>query len=216
MAALQSDGVAPPLLDHASKSFASMLVDKSIKASLGSDIGKSTTFKGETLLCLSWAEMLSIASPYANALVGRFVAERPSVETIRKFVVFLGLKGECPVGLLDSKHMLLRPMMAEDFTRLWFRSSWYIGNFHMAIWKWTVNFRPDQDSSLAPVWISFPGLPIPFFDKQYLLKLGGLIGRLLKIDEATALLKRPSVACMLVEIDIRVEPKPRLWIGDEH
>lgn len=85
----------------------------------------------------------------------------------------------------------------------------------MTLSKWTIDFRPDQKSSLAPVWINLPGLPLPFFDPKYLNKLGSLYGRLLKIDDATLSLKRPSVARILVEIDVKAEQKSSVWIGDE-
>ncbi|XP_071905711.1 uncharacterized protein [Coffea arabica] len=159
--------------------------------------------------------MLQIAAPYSNALVGRFAFGRPSMEIIRKFIVSLGLKGECPIGLLDSKHILLRPSVEEDYTRLWCRKSWYIGKFHMSLSKWTIDFKPGAESSIAPVWVNFPGLPLPFFEKQFLLKLGNLLGRPLKVDKATAALKRPSVARILLEVDVLNSPRSRIWIGDD-
>ena len=58
--------------------------------------------------------MLVISAPYSNALMGRFAAGCPSMEVIRKFTVPLGLKGDCPVGLLDSRHILLHPLFTED------------------------------------------------------------------------------------------------------
>lgn len=157
--------------------------------------------------------MLSIASPFSNALVGRFATGQPPMETIRKFIVSLGLKGDCPVGLLDTKHILLRPMATEDFARLWCRGSWCIGKFPITISKWTIGLRPNQESSLAPIWVSFPSLPIPLFDKRFLL--GGLLGRPLKVDDATASLKRPAVARILMELDVKKDPKTWLWVGDE-
>lgn len=104
------------------------------------------------------------------------------MEVLRQFIVSLGLFSDCPVGLLDDKHVLLRPMLEEDFTRLWFRHTWYIQSKPMTISKWTISFRPNQESSLAPVWVSFPELPIPFFEKNYLYKLGSLIGRPLQTN----------------------------------
>ncbi|XP_027120510.1 uncharacterized protein [Coffea arabica] len=85
----------------------------------------------------------------------------------------------------------------------------------MSLSKWTIDFKPGAESSIAPVWVNFPGLPLPFFEKQFLLKLGTLLGRPLKVDEATASLKRPSVARILLEIDVLQSPKSRIWIGDD-
>ncbi|XP_027155903.1 uncharacterized protein LOC113756420, partial [Coffea eugenioides] len=205
-------GEAPPFVRPA-KTFASVLSQSPSSASSG--VGLLSTYKGEPLLVISRQDMLQIAAPYSNALVGRFAVGRPSMELIRKFIVSLGLRGECPIGLLDSKHILLRPSEEEDYTRLWCRRFWYVGKFHMSLSKWTIDFKPGAESSIAPVWVNFPGLPLPFFEKQFLLKLGTLLGRPLKVDEATASLKRPSVARILLEVDVLQPPKSRIWIGDD-
>ncbi|XP_027062808.1 uncharacterized protein [Coffea arabica] len=205
-------GEAPPFV-RPSKTFASLLSQSPSSSSSG--IGHLSTYKGEPSLVISRQDMMQIAAPYSNALVGRFAVGRPSMELIRKFIVSLGLRGECPIGLLDSKHILLRPSEEEDYTRLWCRRSWYVGKFHMSLSKWTIDFKPGAESSIAPVWVNFPGLPLPFFEKQFLLKLGTLLGRPLKVDEATTSLKRPSVARILLEIDVLQSPKSRIWIGDD-
>ncbi|XP_071906033.1 uncharacterized protein [Coffea arabica] len=204
-------GEAPPIV-RPPKTFASIL---SQPPSSSPGIGQLSTYKGEPSLVISRQDLLQIAAPYSNALVGRFAVGRPSMELIRKFLVSLGLRGECPIGLLDSKHILLRPAEAEDYTRLWCRKSWYVGKFHMSLSKWTIDFQPGAESSIAPVWVNFPGLPLPFFEKHFLFKLGSLLGRPLKVDEATASLKRPSVARILLEVDVLQSPKSRIWIGDD-
>lgn len=147
-------------------------------SSQGSSFGKLSTFKGEPALIISRQELQLMSEPYKNALVGKFPMGRPPMEVLRKFLLSLGLRGDCPIGLLDSKHVLLRPSLEEDFTRLWYLHTWYVQKKPMTISKWTIDFSPNQESSLAPVWITFPDLPISvFFEKNYLLKLGSLIGR---------------------------------------
>lgn len=112
----------PPLASQ-NRTFASVL-SGSISSPVNSiDVGCLTVHRGEPSLRLTRQEMLSISQPFSNSLVGRFAAGRPPMESICKFIISLGLKGECPVGLLDQKHVLLRPTLNEDFTRLWCRRS---------------------------------------------------------------------------------------------
>nr|XP_027122211.1 uncharacterized protein LOC113739165 [Coffea arabica] len=85
----------------------------------------------------------------------------------------------------------------------------------MTISKWSLDFTANKEASIAPVWVSFPGLPLPFFGKNPLMKLASVLGRLMKIDAATGNLRRPSVARVLVEIDVSRVPVKRLWIGDD-
>ena len=61
------------------------------------------------------------------------------------------LKRDCPIDLLDDKHILLWVMVEEDFTRLCVRHALYVMNKPMTISKWTIDFCPNQESSLAPV-----------------------------------------------------------------
>ena len=59
-----------------------------------------------------------LAEPFRNALVGHFAFNHPPMEVIQKFVVSFGLKGDCPVSLLDLNHVLLCLILEEDYTRL--------------------------------------------------------------------------------------------------
>nr|XP_027101055.1 uncharacterized protein LOC113720377 [Coffea arabica] len=137
------------------------------------------------------------------------------MEIIRGFFVSLGLKGDCEVGLLDLNHVLIRPSLEEDFTQLFVRRSWFVKGAQMLISKWTLDFKAHQDATLAPVWVSMPCLPLPLFNAVYIAKLAGLLGRCLKIDSATLSLRRPSVARVLIEMDVSKRPPHRVWIGEE-
>ena len=116
------------------------------------------------------------------------------MELIRHFIPSLGLTAECAVGLLDQNHVLLRPSLEEDYTRLFARRVWYVRSSPMSISKWSLEFKANQELAIAPVWVAFPELPLPFFQKQQLLRLAATLGRPLRVDAATSDLRRPSVA----------------------
>ena len=119
------------------------------------------------------------------------------------------------MGFLDSKHVLIRPSTEKDYARIFFRRTWFVQNSPMTISKWTMDFMINKESSIAPVWVSLSGLPLPLFEKKYLLKIGSLIGRPLQVDSATLTLKRPSVASLLIDVDAANPPVRRIWIGDD-
>ena len=75
------------------------------------------------------------------------------------------------MDLLDFQHVLILSLLEEDYTRLFARRMWYIQNSSMIISKWSLKFTVGQDSSIVPIWVSFPELPILFFDRKYLHKL---------------------------------------------
>ena len=96
--------------------------------------------------------------------------------------------------------------MDEDFARIFFRRTWFVQSSSMMISKWMMDFMINQESSIAPVWVSLPGLPLPLFEKKYLLKIGSLLGRPLQVDSATLALKWPSMARLLIEMDVDIPP----------
>ena len=97
--------------------------------------------------------------------------------------------------------------MEEDSTRLLVHGTWYINNKPMTMTKWSLDFCPNHDSSIAPVWINMSGLPVPLFDKLYLHKIASLIGQPLQVDASMLDLKWPSITGVLVEIDVAKKPK---------
>ena len=116
-------------LPRPSNSFADIGAGSDLAA--GVDVGTLGYHRGEPALVLSRQELMGLAEPYKNALVGRFAVKRPPMEAIRRFFVTLGLKGSCSVGLLDAKHVLIRPEVEEDYTRLFVRRTWFIQNSPM-------------------------------------------------------------------------------------
>ena len=124
-------------------------------------LGEISSFRGEPALRLTRQEIATLSEPFQNALMGRFSYSRPSMEIIRRFITSLGLKGDCAVGLLDPKHVLLRPTLEEDYARLFARRIWYVRSSPMSISKWSLEFKANQELAAAPVWVALPDLPLP-------------------------------------------------------
>src|SRR5436190_17626985 len=146
--------------------------------------------------------MATLSKPLKLSLVGKFSHGRPTMERSRLFFSKLGLRGGFSLGHLDQKHMLIRLNDEEDFKRIWFRESLYLDGFPMRIFKWSPEFRLDCESSIVPVWISLPNLPLFLFNKSGIFSIGSILGKPLTLDAATADLSRPNVARVCVEIDL--------------
>lgn len=89
------------------------LVAYSLSSSSGPIYGQYSIYKGEPAFCTPRQELLAMAEPYKNSLVGRFAVGHPSMDIIRKFVVFFGMKGDHFIGFLDHRHVLLSPGLEE-------------------------------------------------------------------------------------------------------
>nr|XP_027093796.1 uncharacterized protein LOC113714202 [Coffea arabica] len=85
----------------------------------------------------------------------------------------------------------------------------------MRVFRWTRDFHVHIESSLVPVWVDLPNLPIHYFDKHFLFSILSPIGRPLFLDSATTAGTRPSVVRVCVEIDVAKIVVPRIWVAVE-
>ncbi|KAL0928937.1 hypothetical protein M5K25_000873 [Dendrobium thyrsiflorum] len=174
-----------------------------------------SVFNGVPAVLLSDEEVLKLASPFQFTLVGKFSLRRPNLDTIRQFFGNLKLTGFFSVGLLDARHVSIQLTNDLDYSRVFARRAYFVNNYQMRILKWTPFFDIRQESPIVPIWISFPNLRLHFFNPKVLHALGSLFGRPLQTDQATAARTRPSVARVLVEVDITKKHAKEVWVGSK-
>ncbi|KAL0418816.1 UNVERIFIED_CONTAM: hypothetical protein Sradi_1295100 [Sesamum radiatum] len=165
-------------------------------------IGMGSSYKGEPGIIYSSEETTLLAARLKFALVGKFSHGLPNLNFLRIRIVKLGLKGNVTAGRLNFKHVLIRLSNDEDFSRIWLRGEWTFDSFHMRVFKWSPSFDPQIESSISPVWIRLPSLPVHLFEKNALFTLASKIGKPLRMDEPTADLSRPDLARVCVELDV--------------
>ncbi|XP_027118292.2 uncharacterized protein [Coffea arabica] len=178
-------------------------------------IRQASVYKGEAAVVFSKADADKLAAPFQWALVGKFSHGRPSLEDIRKFFALLNLKDHVSIGLMDYRHVLIKCTTEADFNRIWMRGIWQLGKYPMRVFRWTREFHVLKESSLVPVWVDLPALPIHYFDKHSLFSIISPVGRPLFIDSATAAGTRPSLARVCVELDAAKVVIPRVWVAVE-
>ncbi|KAL0907216.1 hypothetical protein M5K25_025770 [Dendrobium thyrsiflorum] len=174
-----------------------------------------SVFNGVPAVLLSDEEVLKLASPFQFTLVGKFSLRRPNLDMIRQFFGNLKLTGFFSIGLLDARHVSIQLTNDLDYSHVFARRSYFVNNCQMRILKWTPFFDIRQESPIVPIWISFPNLRLHFFNPKVLHALGSLFGRPLQTDQATAARTRPSVARVLVEVDITKKHAKEVWVGSK-
>ncbi|KAG8381199.1 hypothetical protein BUALT_Bualt06G0097400 [Buddleja alternifolia] len=106
------------------------------------------------------------------------------------------------IGVLDHKHVWIRLFDPNDYARVWMKQTWYFDGFPMRVLKWSSNFDPIEESPIMPIWIKVFGLRPHWFHRQFLYHVASLIGKPLKLDEATTEIDNPVVARICVEINV--------------
>ncbi|KAI0531018.1 hypothetical protein KFK09_000567 [Dendrobium nobile] len=208
---LDAEGSSSP---SKSRSFKDVLAGASSSGDIFPNV-KQDVFNGVPAVLLSDEEVLKLASLFQYTLVGKFGLRRPNLDAIRNFFLSLKLSGFYSVGLLDARHVAIQLSNDLDYSRVFARRSYFILNCQMRVLKWTPFFDIKEESPIVPIWISFPNLRLLFFNSKVLHALGSIFGRPLQTDQATASKTRPSVARVLVEVDIsRIHPK-EVWVGSK-
>ncbi|XP_042450686.1 uncharacterized protein LOC122035343 [Zingiber officinale] len=154
-----------------------------------------------------------MANPYRFALIGKFSSARPQQGVILQAFSKLALASLYNICFLRSGYIFIHLTSGEDMARVWMRGIWFISGVPLCIFKWSPNFSYEVESSVVPVWIQFPDLPIQMFSKCGLFVAASVFGRPLKVDEATVDGSRLSVARVCVEIDLLKPKVDEFWIG---
>ncbi|KAL2505469.1 Uncharacterized protein Adt_21090 [Abeliophyllum distichum] len=194
------------------KSFASVLQSAPDSACHQFVAKEPFLHRGEPALTITADEKASLAEPFKFTLVGKFSHRKPRMVEVRNSFQKFGFTGEFKIGLIDYKHILIHLTHEDDYSRLFLKPLWFIMGCPMRVLKWTCDFHPDAETPIAPVWISFPLLPVHLRAKEFLFALSKLVGILLRIDEATADLLRPSEARVCVEVNLEHKLPDRVWI----
>ncbi|KAF7830686.1 LEAF RUST 10 DISEASE-RESISTANCE LOCUS RECEPTOR-LIKE PROTEIN KINASE-like 2.1 [Senna tora] len=67
-------------------------------------------------------------------------------------------------------------------------------------------------SSEENAWVRIPGLPLEFYNVHCLQRIGGLIGRTIKVDPTTSLTSRGKFARICVEINLKKQLVPQVEV----
>ncbi|KAL0909441.1 hypothetical protein M5K25_020313 [Dendrobium thyrsiflorum] len=207
--------VGPCFLDGISnsRSFIHALMGSSSSATFA-DL-KPTSFRGLPSLWVSEEEVLALATPFSFSLVGYFSNHRLSLDAIRKFFFNLKLSGEFSVTLLDSRHVLIKLRCDMDYCCVFVHRSYFVNNCFMKLTEWSPFVDISEESPIVLVWVSFPNLRPHFFSPWILHDLGALFRHPLRTDNATTVGSQPSVARVLVELDITKRYPNKVWLGPE-
>lgn len=127
-------------------------------------------------------------------------------------------KSESLCRELGPKHLFITLEHGGDFDCLWLKELLFIDDFPMRIFRWIPKFRSDVESSIVPVWIGLPNLPLFMFNKQCLFSIGRLIRQPLTNDIATEEIKWPCLAKICVEVDLskKLLHRIKLECGDSY
>lgn len=130
----------------------------------------------------------------------KFSQGHSMLKDIQDFMVGMSLKDKFQFGLLNSRHVILNFCCEDDFDRMYSRMIWYVDKHAMRVFKWTTDFHIDKEPSIIPVQIEFEKLLTFLFNGDVLFAIVSLVGQSLRMDTTTAVIRKPNVARVQVEV----------------
>ncbi|XP_031116678.1 uncharacterized protein LOC116020339 [Ipomoea triloba] len=103
----------------------------------------------------------------------------------------------------EGGYFLVKFASLEDYEFAKYGGPWMVLDHYLIIKEWVPNFDPLTDKTeTVIVWVRFSCLSMEYYDYNFLMRVGGKIGRLINIDMATSLVARAMFARICVEVDI--------------
>lgn len=143
-------------------------------------------------LCLHFVleekEKERLMKPFGRTLVVKLLGQQPSFGfMVKKLRQIWARKGNIDIFDLANDFYLVSFQHADDYMEALTGGPWVINDAYLNVTGWRPEFNPKSaiiESVVA--WVRFPDLPALLFDKKFLLNLGNIIGKAIKLDIHTA------------------------------
>ncbi|XP_075095480.1 uncharacterized protein LOC142173738 [Nicotiana tabacum] len=170
--------------------------------------------KGKSAVYFTINEEVELAKDCKFTLIGKFSHGRPSIKDIRSdFTARFTLKGQVQIGHCNLKHIFMDFSLEEDYLNIYSRRKLMVLGSLMRLVTWTIDFNPEEETPLTPVWIHLPELKWHYYNWDALLRITYPLGTLLKIYKTTEIKSRSNFAKVLVEIDLSKHMRDSIWVG---
>ncbi|WMV37273.1 hypothetical protein MTR67_030658 [Solanum verrucosum] len=143
------------------------------------------------------------------AIIGKFTYDITDMEELRLNIPKqCDIKGDCQIGLLRNKYILIRLSKQVDFINLISKGAYYIGckdvySYRMRTLIYDARFQINEETTKALAWISFPNLLPTYFVKECLYSLASDVEEPVQIDLVTINRTKPSCARVKVQVDLK-------------
>lgn len=104
---------------------------------------------------------------------------------------------------LENDYFLAKFNSIDDYKYAKYERPWTVMDHYLIVKEWVHDCDPFMDNTeRVIIWVRFPCLPFEYYNKNFLFKVAEMIGKPIKIDEATSLISRGKFARLCVEVDI--------------
>ncbi|CAN1154598.1 hypothetical protein LINPERHAP2_LOCUS20104 [Linum perenne] len=148
-------------------------------------------------------EVRSFYEPWSKALAVRVLKKSFSFLTMkRRLEILWARSGTIQMCDLANNFFLVSFSEAIDYKRAGFDGPWKIYDYYITVAQWTPAFNEEKPIQKILTWVRLPRLPIHYFNRVAVSRIGNFIGRTVRLDLATAEGARARYARVCVEVDL--------------
>ncbi|CAN1162280.1 hypothetical protein LINPERHAP2_LOCUS24412 [Linum perenne] len=103
---------------------------------------------------------------------------------------------------MANSFFLVRFSEDDDYQRALFDGPWKIFDYYITVARWTPDFSDEAPIQKIMTWVRLPKLPIQFFNRLAVERIGNHIGKTVRLDMATSEGARARYARVCVEVDL--------------
>ncbi|MQL85142.1 hypothetical protein Taro_017667 [Colocasia esculenta] len=174
----------------------------------------ATTDAGEPAVFFSPKEVKLSCKPLDLAIIEKTPQGRPPFQDIRTHLTQrFQLQEDFLISAYDGRHIIITFRNEKDYYKVLLKESMFVHGRIFRFSKWTMEFSPNKDSPVVPVWLHMPGLPANFFSEPMIRSIAGSIGPVLQIDQNTSRMIRADAAVVCVQLDVSKKLPDRVWVG---
>lgn len=166
--------------------------------------------QGQPMVSFTEAEVdrINMIEGLQHAVVCKFSYGWPEIAELRRIVPQqCGIKGDCKIGYLCDRHVLIRLSLWQDFVEFSSKGVYYVKDkygqeYQLRTLIYDAKFKAGEETPKVMAWISFPNLLPTYFVKKCFFSLASAVGKPLHLDLATINKTRPSCAKVKVLLNL--------------
>ncbi|XP_027060922.2 uncharacterized protein [Coffea arabica] len=117
---------------------------------------------------------------------------------------------------LENGYFITSLLNKEDYQKVLEGGPWIFQGNYVTISKWKPDFRPTkEDIKTTLAWVRLPELPIEYYVEEFLMKVGNVVGKAVKVDNQTLEVARGKCARICVEVDLKKPLTPFIWVNND-
>ncbi|KAG8472190.1 hypothetical protein CXB51_036149 [Gossypium anomalum] len=140
----------------------------------------------------------------STAVVLKMFGRNLGITTLHN-ILYRIWKPSKPFQLIDVEngYFLAKFQSTVDYDKLLSQGPWVIFSHYLTVQPWTIDFNPKLPyPNMVLSWIQLPDLPNDLYQKQILLEIGGMVGKVTKLDFNTDSKARGRYVCIAVYVNL--------------